>query len=121
MKSLRDYEINYLDSWIKRFLGLMFKELNENEVTIFRFDTLKRKRTFHTFFMKQNLDFIVLDQDFRVGMLEKDVAPNNLVRFNADKNFYTRWLNDFYIKYVIECNPGTINSLELELGDKLYL
>lgn len=63
----------------------------------------------HTFFMKHSLDILVLDQESRVKIIKKNLAPNRLF-------FYRPTLST-----VVELPTGFIDSNQIRLNDKIEL
>jgi len=63
----------------------------------------------HTFFMKENIDLIVLDKKNRVVSLKINVKPNRIFLWNP--RFDT----------ILELPNGTIKKSKTEIGDELSL
>lgn len=61
----------------------------------------------HTFFMKENIDLIVLDKKNRVVSLKNTVKPNRIFVWNPQ--FDT----------ILELPSGTITKSKTEIGDTL--
>lgn len=100
---LEGYDVRVADSSWKRFKGLMFQSLDDDEIMLFKFRHHTDKN-FHTFFMRQPIDMIFLDQDHEVVQLEESVSPWSIVTV------------DSLYQYVIEAIPGFVKNNGLEVG-----
>lgn len=89
----------YLDSTFKKLVGLT----GRNSVTPVYFET---RFGIHTFGMKKNIDVIVLDENFRVVKLGKNINPGKL--------FF--WSPAFYRVLEIPAN-----SVKIKIGEKIKL
>lgn len=106
-KGIRLGEVDLADSFMSRFLGLMFKK-NIERGLILKLPSSRSRRgsAIHMFFMKFPLDIIFTDTEKKiVDMVSiepwKTYTPNSPA------------------KYVIEMEKGTINDFKLEIGDEL--
>lgn len=61
----------------------------------------------HTFFMKYNIDLLILDKKKQVVVLKKSIKPNRIVFWNPKFDL------------VIELPSGSINKSKTEKGDIL--
>ncbi len=87
------------DSLFRKALGLMF--VSKSKSMLFNFN-IENNRSFHTMFMRFNLDFLFLDSKKRVVKIVKDAKP---WRLNISG----------IAKYVIELPSG--KSLNTQIGD----
>jgi len=95
------------DSFISRFLGLMFKkDLERGLILKLPSSRSRRGSAIHMFFMRFPLDIIFADA-------EKKIV--DMVSIEPWKTYTPK----APAKYVIEMKKGTINNFNLELGDKL--
>lgn len=91
-------EIIEAKSFFKRLIGLMFKKKKIGYCMYF-----PRCASIHTFFMFQNIDVLMTDQNDNITEIYLDVKPNKIIRGIG------------YGTYEFACN--TINNLRV--GDKL--
>ena len=73
--------INY-SSFFNKLKGLMFKKEPIKDAYLF-----KRCRSIHTFFMKQNIDVIITDKDYKILLVKENVSKNKIIA--CKKGFYT--------------------------------
>ncbi len=95
------------DSFLSRFLGLMFRNNIEGGL-ILKLPSSRSRRgsAIHMFFMKFPLDIIFTDSDKKIV---------DLVSIEPWKTYTPK----APAKYVIEMEKGTINKFNLEIGDEL--
>lgn len=62
-----------------KLLGLMFKK-NINYVLL-----IKNCKSVHTFFMLENIDILLLDQDNRILEINRNIKPNKIIIFKNKK------------------------------------
>ena len=62
-----------------KLLGLMNKK-NINYGLL-----IKNCKSIHTFFMLENIDVLLLDQDNRILMINRNIAPNKILIFKNKK------------------------------------
>jgi len=67
------------DNFKDKLLGLMFKK-NINYGLL-----IKNCKSIHTFFMKENIDVLLLDQNNRILMINRNVIPNKILIFKNKK------------------------------------
>ena len=97
MKILINNQNIYLDkanTFFKRFIGLMGKK-NIKRGLIF-----PKCNSIHTFFMKENIDVIMTDKNFKIILLKQNVPKNKII---YKKEAY----------YTIELPSNTINKLKI--------
>jgi uncharacterized protein len=98
-------EIELADSFIRRFLGLMFrKSMPQNHGLL-----LSPCNAIHTFSMKFAIDALFLAQDGTILYIEHAMKPNKAGK--AVKNAVS----------VLELNPGTAEKFGLQIGDVLTI
>jgi uncharacterized membrane protein (UPF0127 family) len=95
------------DSFISRFLGLMFKkDLERGLILKLPSSRSRRGSAIHMFFMRFPLDIIFADADKKIV---------DMVSIGPWKTYTPK----APAKYVIEMKKGTINKFDLEIGDEL--
>lgn len=100
-------EHDLADSFISRFLGLMFKkDLERGLILKLPSSRSRRGSAIHMFFMKFPLDIIFADPDKKIV---------DMVSIEPWKTYTPK----APAKYVIEMKKGTINKFDLEIGDEL--
>ena len=62
-----------------KLLGLMYKKNIDYGLLI------KNCKSIHTFFMLENIDVLLLDQDNRILMINRDVKPNKVLIYKNNK------------------------------------
>lgn len=86
----KKYNIEIYNNPFKKMLGFMFKK-NINKIIC-----LKRCNSIHTFFMKCNISVIMLDKNFNIVYIEKNMKKNKvLIKKDA---YYTIELNTNLLK-----------------------
>ena len=106
-KGIRLGEVDLADSFMSRFLGLMFRKNLERGLILKLPSTRSRRGSaIHMFFMKFPLDIIFTDT-------EKKIV--DMVSIEPWKTYTPK----SPAKYVIEMQKGTINDFKLEIGDEL--
>jgi uncharacterized protein len=100
-------EHDLADSFISRFLGLMFKkDLERGLILKLPSSRSRRGSAIHMFFMRFPLDIIFADADKKIV---------DMVSIGPWKTYTPK----APAKYVIEMKKGTINKFDLEIGDEL--
>ena len=61
-----------------RLLGLMFKK-NINYGLL-----IKNCKSIHTFFMKENIDIILLDKNNKIIKINRNIKPNRIIMYNTN-------------------------------------
>ena len=87
-------KIKIADNFKDKLIGLMFKE-NINYGLL-----IKNCKSIHTFFMKENIDVLLLDNTNRILMINRNIKPNKIIIFK---------------------NKNTCNILELPSNSSLNL
>ena len=100
-------KLELADSFMSRFLGLMFKNNLEGGL-ILKLPSSRSRRgsAIHMFFMKFPLDIIFVDADKKIV---------DMVSIEPWKTYTPK----DPAKYVIEMEKGSINNFNLEIGDEL--
>lgn len=88
------FNVDKADSFKKRFLGLMGKK------TITKGLFFPKTRSIHTFFMKSNIDIIMIDKEMKVIYIKRNI-PRNRIIINLKA------------KATIELPPNSINNLQV--------
>ena len=70
---------------------------------------IHRCNSIHTFFMKYSIDCVFVDSKLQVKALIKDVGPGRML------------LPVWGAKSVIEMKSGSIDKMELRVGDQLHV
>ncbi len=100
-------KLDLADSFMSRFLGLMFrKDLERGLILKLPSSRSRRGSSIHMFFMRFPLDIIFADADKKVV---------DIVSIEPWKTYTPK----APAKYVIEMEKGTINNFNLEIGDEL--
>jgi len=100
-------KLDLADSFMPRFLGLMFrKDLERGLILKLPSSRSRRGSAIHMFFMRFPLDIIFADADKKVV---------DIVSIEPWKTYTPK----APAKYVIEMEKGTINNFNLEIGDEL--
>lgn len=89
-----------VDSLIGRAFGLLKKSNPRSLLFETRFGI-------HTFFMQDKIDVIVLDNNFKVAKIRKNLLPNRLFFWNP------------VYRYVLELPDGVVEKTRTEVGDKI--
>ena len=69
----KKFNVIVADTFFKRFIGLIGKK-NINKGMFF-----PKKKSIHTFFMKDNIDIIMINKDNEVIYFEKNVKKNKII------------------------------------------
>jgi hypothetical protein len=95
------------DSFLSRFMGLMFQKDPEKGL-ILKLPSSRSRRgsSIHMFFMRFPLDIIFLDEDKKIV---------DMVSIKPWKTYTPKAPS----KYVIELEEGSINKYKLEIGDEM--
>lgn len=100
-------KLEIADSFMSRFMGLMFKkDIGEGLILKLPSTRSRRGSAIHMFFMRVPLDIIFADEDKKVV---------DLVSIDPWKMYTPR----APARYVIEMQKGSINTNQLEIGDEL--
>jgi len=100
-------QLELADSFMSRFLGLMFRN-NLERGLILKLPSSRSRRgsAIHMFFMKFPLDIIFVDADKKIV---------DMVSIEPWKTYTPK----APAKYVIELKEGSINNYKLEIGDEM--
>jgi len=100
-------QLDFADSFMSRFMGLMFRKDPEKGL-ILKLPSSRSRRgsAIHMFFMRFPLDIIFLDFDKKVVDMVS-IKPWNTYTPKSPA------------KYVIELKEGSINNYKLEIGDEM--
>jgi uncharacterized protein len=95
------------DSFLSRFMGLMFRKDPEKGL-ILKLPSSRSRRgsSIHMFFMRFPLEIIFLDEDKKIV---------DMVSIKPWKTYTPKAPS----KYVIELEEGSINKYKLEIGDEM--
>ena len=63
-----------MNNFKKKLIGLMFKKDKIKKAYFF-----KNTNGIHTFFMKQNIDVLYLDKDYKIIKIDSNLKPNKIV------------------------------------------
>lgn len=100
-------KLEIADSFMSRFMGLMFKkDIGEGLILKLPSTRSRRGSAIHMFFMRVPLDIIFADEDKKVV---------DLVSIDPWKTYTPK----APARYVIEMQKGSINTHQLEIGDEL--
>ena len=94
------FNLDVANSFLKKFIGLMGKK----EISKGLF--FPKTRSIHTFFMRDNIDIIMINKDNEIVYLKKNLKRNKIV---IKKEAY----------HTIELPKNSINNLNI--GDKLTI
>lgn len=83
--------LKYCTSFKDRLLGLMFKD----DITPLCFP---KCRSIHTFFMKKNIDVIMVDKNNKVIAIYKNVSKNKIIYNKKAYYVYELPINKYNIK-----------------------
>lgn len=97
-------EVEFADSFWRRFRGLMFRPRKDNLALIF-----SKTRTIHTFFVFFPIDLIYTDESYKVVELKEDLRP------------FSWYSPKESSRYLIELASGRIDEGDVRLGDVLTL
>ena len=96
----KSFIIKKADNFYTRFVGLMLKK-NINEGLFFT-----KCKSIHTFFMKESIDVIMVDKNYKIVLIEKNLSKNKIV---YKKEAY----------HTIELPSNSINNLKI--GETLII
>ncbi|ADK15926.1 hypothetical protein WX45_03826 [Clostridium ljungdahlii DSM 13528] len=101
-------EIFIADSFVKRFLGFMFRKKPHHEGIL-----IKPCNSIHTFFMKFSIDVLFVSEDMKVIKKVEDLKPGKIIMPQGKA------------KMVIEGSTGTFKNVEegklIEIRKKIYI
>ena len=69
----QEFNLIVADNFIKKFIGLMGKKNIINGMFF------PKTRSIHTFFMKENIDIIMINKENKVIYFEKNVPKNKII------------------------------------------
>jgi uncharacterized protein len=100
-------KLDLADSFLSRFMGLMFRK-NPEKGLILKLPSSRSRRgsAIHMFFMRFPLDIIFLDADKKIV---------DMVSIKPWKTYTPKAPS----KYVIELEEDSINKYKLEIGDEM--
>lgn len=90
MLKFNNIKIITADTFRKKLIGLMFKKNITYGLLI------KNCRSIHTFFMKEKIDIIAVDNNYNIVEKRKNVSPNKIIIFKKR------------VKHIYELPKGTI-------------
>ena len=96
-------EIEPADSFLKRFMGLMFRKSMPPDSGLL----LSPCNAIHTFSMRFPIDVVYLDDMSTIVYIEKSMRPNKIGKTIKKA------------ASVLELNMGVTDKLDLDIGDKL--
>ena len=76
-------KLNILSKHFDKFKGLMFKRNKITEAYL-----LKNCNSIHTFFMKQNIDILITDKNYKVLYKKDNVTKNKIIIKNKGKHTF---------------------------------
>lgn len=89
--------IKIANTFLKKLMGLMFKKNFDYGLLI------PNCKSIHTFNMKENIDVLLLDSNFMVLMINKNVKKNKII------NFYTKEKHP----YILELPAGYSKKIKV--------
>lgn len=95
-------DIKIVKSFLDQLLGLLRKS---NPRSLF----FKSRFGIHTLFLKESIDVVVLDREYRVVKIKENLKPNRIFFWNP------RYF------YVLELPCGKIKESNIRLGDVLKM
>lgn len=108
------FQVEIVSNQEDREKGLMFREfLEEDSGMLFIF----QKESIHSFWMKNTLiplDIIWISKNLEVVHIEKNVQP-------CQEDPCESYANKENALYVLELNSGTIDKINLEIGNKVEI
>lgn len=96
----KKYDIIVMNTFFKRFKGLMFKQEPIKDIYLF-----PRCSSIHTYFMKQNIDVCIIDKNCCITFIKQNVERGNII---IKKGYST-----------LEMPLNTCNKLKI--GDKICI
>lgn len=94
-----NFTINYCNTFIKRLIGMSFKKKKLNSIYCF-----PNCNSIHTFFMFQNIDVIMTDNDGNILYTSENMKPNQIIlpkknvyytyEFSHDEKLYNKIINN---------------------------
>lgn len=90
-------KIKIADTFLKKMIGLMFKKNIDYGLLI------PNCKSIHTFNMLENIDVLLLDSNFMVLMINRNVKKNKII------NFYTKEKHP----YILELPQGTSKKIKV--------
>ena len=98
-------ELDIAQNFSSRAIGLLGKKNLSAETGLW----IKKCNSIHTFFMKFAIDCIFVDQSLKVKALYKNIKPWKLI--------WPIWSANS----VFEVSVGTIERMNIEIGDQLHV
>lgn len=96
--------VEIADGFFKRIKGLLGRKIIENEYGLF----FPFCNFVHTFFMRTNIDIVMVDRNFKVIYIKQSVKPFNFAFC-------------FRAFHVFEFARGTVKKKEIKTGDLLKI
>ena len=96
-------EVENANTFFTRLRGLMFRKSIKNNHALL----LSPCNEIHTFFMKFDIDTVMLDKDNRIISIDRAIPPGK-VRSRVK-----------HCKKILEMNSGVSSELNLKVGEKL--
>lgn len=90
-------EIKIANTFLKKLIGLMFKKNIDYGLLI------PNCKSIHTFNMRKPIDVLLLDSNYMVLMINKNVKPNKIL------NFYTKEKHP----YILELPEGSSKKIKV--------
>jgi hypothetical protein len=100
-----DLIVKTADTFRKRLLGLMFQKTPPHNIAFF----LEPCQSIHMFFMKFDLDILVLNAEYEVIALFKSLKPGQVSPYFSKARCF------------VEMGSGSIEAYGFELGQKIVL
>lgn len=99
----KSIDVIFAEDKLRSFLGLMGRKVDLERALAIMFPK-QDQYGIHTYFMRDSMDVVFLDEKSDVVDLKKSVEPWNS-------------LDPVECKYIIESGTDFIDSLEIEIGD----
>lgn len=99
----------FATSIIDRSLGLLLRP-NQRETLIF-----KTRFGIHTFFLKKEIDVLILDKNLRVAQLKRNLSPNRFFFWNP--KYY--WVVELPKNTLEKSKPELFNIIEFQILNTL--
>ena len=93
-------DLKIAESFIDRMFGLLIKSNPRNMLFRTRFGI-------HTFFLKEPIDVVVLDKNFKVVQIKQNLRPNCLFFYNPKYS------------YILELPTGKVNKFKVKPNQRL--
>lgn len=100
--------IKVANTFSKKLIGLMFKKNIDYGLLI------PNCKSIHTFNMRENIDVLLLDSNFMVLMINRNVLPNKIINFyTKEKHPYILELPEGFSKKVKVLDIIDINNFNI--------